>query len=355
VKMTRVYIGHLSYRVRERDLEKFFRGFGKIREVLLKNGFGFVEFDDDRDADDAVYELNGRELDGERYFTTLGRRAGSRNGTPRPGCAQLYGHVSNCFRLFGRATAPVNRYGPPTRTDYRVIIENLSSRISWQDLKDRMRQVGDVTYADAHRRKRNEGVVEFASYSDMRRAIDKLDNTELNGRRIRVIEEKPIRSRRRSRTRSPTPAKRSRRSRSASASRSRSRTPRRAHSRSPRRSRSGSRRSRRGSSDSHSKSPVAKRKSHSRSRTPKKQKAASRSRSRSASNRKQLSRSRSRSASNKKRQSRSRSRSATNKRRVSRSRSRSASKKKRQSRSRSRSASTKKRLSRSRSRSASNR
>lgn len=26
-----------------------------------------------------------------------------------------------------------------------------------QDLKDRMRQVGDVTYADAHRRKRNEG------------------------------------------------------------------------------------------------------------------------------------------------------------------------------------------------------
>lgn len=34
-----------------------------------------------------------------------GRRAGSRNGTPRPGCAQLYGHVSNCFRLFGRATA----------------------------------------------------------------------------------------------------------------------------------------------------------------------------------------------------------------------------------------------------------
>lgn len=40
--MTRVYVGHLSYRVRERDLERFFRGFGKIREVLLKNGFGFV-------------------------------------------------------------------------------------------------------------------------------------------------------------------------------------------------------------------------------------------------------------------------------------------------------------------------
>ena len=24
------------------------------------------------------------------------------------------------------------RFGPPTRTDYRVIVENLSSRVSWQ-------------------------------------------------------------------------------------------------------------------------------------------------------------------------------------------------------------------------------
>lgn len=28
-----------------------------------------------------------------------------------------------------------DRYGPPTRTDYRLIVENLSSRCSWQDLK----------------------------------------------------------------------------------------------------------------------------------------------------------------------------------------------------------------------------
>ena len=26
----------------------------------------------------------------------------------------------------------LDKYGPPTRTDFRVIVENLSSRVSWQ-------------------------------------------------------------------------------------------------------------------------------------------------------------------------------------------------------------------------------
>ncbi len=39
---TRVYVGRLSYHVRERDLERFFKGYGRIREIMLKNGYGFV-------------------------------------------------------------------------------------------------------------------------------------------------------------------------------------------------------------------------------------------------------------------------------------------------------------------------
>lgn len=63
---SRVYVGGLPYGCRERDLERFFKGYGRIRDVLLKNGYGFVEFEDYRDADDAVYEMNGKELLGER-------------------------------------------------------------------------------------------------------------------------------------------------------------------------------------------------------------------------------------------------------------------------------------------------
>jgi len=69
----RVFIGRLSYRARESDVERFFKGFGKIRDINLKNGYGFVEFDDPRDADDAVYELNNRDLCGERVTVELAR------------------------------------------------------------------------------------------------------------------------------------------------------------------------------------------------------------------------------------------------------------------------------------------
>ena len=39
---SRLYIGRLSYHVRERDIERFFKNYGRIRELLLKNGYGFV-------------------------------------------------------------------------------------------------------------------------------------------------------------------------------------------------------------------------------------------------------------------------------------------------------------------------
>uniref|UniRef100_A0A668TQX4 RRM domain-containing protein n=1 Tax=Oreochromis aureus TaxID=47969 RepID=A0A668TQX4_OREAU len=71
--MPRVYIGRLSYHVREKDIQRFFSGYGKLMEIDLKNGYGFVEFEDNRDADDAVYELNGKELCGERVIVEHAR------------------------------------------------------------------------------------------------------------------------------------------------------------------------------------------------------------------------------------------------------------------------------------------
>ena len=58
-------------------------------------------------------------------------------------------------------------------------------------VQDYMRQAGEVTYADTNRGRRNEGVIEFRLYADMKRALEKLDGTLVNGRKIRLIEDRP--------------------------------------------------------------------------------------------------------------------------------------------------------------------
>jgi len=46
--MSRVYVGGLSSRARERDVEKLVRKFGRVKEISMKNGFCFIDFDDYR-------------------------------------------------------------------------------------------------------------------------------------------------------------------------------------------------------------------------------------------------------------------------------------------------------------------
>ncbi|KAG5674545.1 hypothetical protein PVAND_004505 [Polypedilum vanderplanki] len=307
---SRVYVGGLPYGTRERDLEKFFKGYGRTRDILIKNGYGFVEFEDYRDADDAVYELNGKELLGERVVVEPAR--GTARGSHRDRYDDRYGRRGGGGRYENSRNS--SRYGPPLRTEYRLIVENLSSRVSWQDLKDYMRQAGEVTYADAHKQNRNEGVVEFASAKDMKTAIEKLDDTELNGRRIRLVED----TRRNGRGRGGA--------RSSSSSRSRSRSRRRSRSRSRRSSRRSRDESRSKSRGSRSKSPVEKKKSRSNSRYSEKSRSRSRDSARSDSKRSNRDRNRSESNASDKGKSRSRDRSRSeDKNDKSRSRSRSRS------------------------------
>lgn len=61
----RVYVGGIGDDIRERDIEKFFKHF-KVAGISLKQGYGFVDFEDQRDADDAVYELDGKNCNGSR-------------------------------------------------------------------------------------------------------------------------------------------------------------------------------------------------------------------------------------------------------------------------------------------------
>ena len=49
---TTVFIGGLSDRARDRDIEDFFDKYGKVTQIRLRDRYGFVDFDDRRDAEE---------------------------------------------------------------------------------------------------------------------------------------------------------------------------------------------------------------------------------------------------------------------------------------------------------------
>ncbi|XP_055622377.1 serine/arginine-rich splicing factor 5-like [Toxorhynchites rutilus septentrionalis] len=321
---SRVYVGGLPRDTRERDLERFFKGYGRLCDIMIKNGYAFVEFEDHRDADDAVYELDGKDLLDERVSVELAR------GKPRGGDVRRGGRSEN--------VRGGSRYGPLRRSKYRVIVKNVSSRVSWQHLKAYLRQAGEVIYADTHRPRKNEGIVEFKSRRDMEKAIDKMDDTELNGRRIRLIENdgdrnnrgRSIDSRSRSRSRRRSRSRSDSSYRTRSESRSRSVSPKKRHCDRQKRYRERSRsRSRslngdakkycsRSRSESERRSRPRSDSKDNKSRSRSRSKDSARSRSRSKSERRSYSRSKSR-------DNKGRSRSKSYSRSLSRSSSRSNS------------------------------
>lgn len=252
--MPRVFLGNLPEDCRIEDIEDFFREHGRVRNVLIKQGkYGFCEFDRSRDAEDAVYEQHGRSLLGSRVVVELAKG-------PRGGEGE------------GRRAPWVSKYGPPQRTRYRIKVTNLSSRISWQDLKDVLRKAGEVTFAEAHTSRLHEGRVELATREDLQRVMERCQGKELNGRQIKLIQDCDSRSSSRSRSRSRR--SRSKRSRSRGSRSRRSGSKSRSRSRSRRRTRSRSERSGRSRSRSSSKSrSKSKWRSKSRSRSRSKNKS----------------------------------------------------------------------------------
>ncbi|XP_021722307.1 serine/arginine-rich splicing factor RS2Z32-like isoform X2 [Chenopodium quinoa] len=70
---TRLYVGRLSSRTRSHDLEDLFSRYGRVRDVDMKRDYAFVEFSDPRDAEDARYSLNARDVDGCRIIVEFAK------------------------------------------------------------------------------------------------------------------------------------------------------------------------------------------------------------------------------------------------------------------------------------------
>eukprot|EP00249_Psilotum_nudum_P015832 c25540_g2_i1 orf=788-1618(-) len=264
-----LYVGNLPGDIREREVEDLFYKYGPIVDIDLKwpprpPGYCFIEFEDARDAEDAIRGRDGYNFDGHRLRVEL-----AHGGRGPSSSSDRYSSYSS-----GGRPAGVSR-----RSVFRVVVSGLPSSASWQDLKDYMRRAGDVCFAQVFRDGSGSmGIVDYTNHDDMKYAIRKLDDTEFRNpfsksyirvkedkgnaaRRSRSYSHSRSQSRSRSRSRSTRSQTHSRSrshlqsrspsdsrspARSASRNRSGSRSPRvhslpKGHSRSLSRSRSGSR------------------------------------------------------------------------------------------------------------------
>ena len=89
---TRLFVGNIPYSATEDSLKELFsRNERTVVDVKIitdrvtgrSRGFGFVELSSDTEAENAMTELNGFEMDGRRLTVNEAReRQGSRGGGP---------------------------------------------------------------------------------------------------------------------------------------------------------------------------------------------------------------------------------------------------------------------------------
>jgi RNA recognition motif-containing protein len=79
-----IYVGNLSFEVKEENLQATFEAYGQVSSATIvrdkysgqPRGFGFVEMPDQNEARTAIANLNGKEL--------LGRQMNVNEARPRP-------------------------------------------------------------------------------------------------------------------------------------------------------------------------------------------------------------------------------------------------------------------------------
>ncbi len=87
----RLFVGGLPYSVTTEQLNEIFSKAGKVTSANViidkftgnSKGFGFVEFEDDKEADEAIKKLHDTEIEGRKITVNVARpledRGGQRN------------------------------------------------------------------------------------------------------------------------------------------------------------------------------------------------------------------------------------------------------------------------------------
>ncbi|CAE7422991.1 unnamed protein product [Symbiodinium sp. CCMP2456] len=202
----KVFVGNLPYSVTWQALKDHMRQCGEVLRcdilaepgtALGSKGCGIVEYASAASAQRAIRDLSDSELKGRLIFVREDRE----DDVPYRG-----------RRLQDRAPAPMrarsrsydDRKWRPVRGGYsaeggsgcRVFVGNLAYSVTWQELKDHMRDAGQVMFCQILKEpgtalgSKGCALVEYSTPKEARKAINMMTDSELRGRKIWVREDR---------------------------------------------------------------------------------------------------------------------------------------------------------------------
>jgi RNA recognition motif-containing protein len=76
-----IYVGNLPFSISDGDLEKLFSQFGTVSEIKIitdrdtgrSKGFGFVEMANQSEGEEAIKQLDGKEIDGRNIKVNVAK------------------------------------------------------------------------------------------------------------------------------------------------------------------------------------------------------------------------------------------------------------------------------------------
>jgi len=176
-KYTNVFIKNLDEKVDDEHLKNMFTPFGTIKSAIImrddqgkSKGFGFVNFENPEEAEDAVTKLNDTEIDGKTVFVGRAQKKSERESELRSKFEQM--KMEHMTKYQG-----VNLY-----------IKNLDDDIDDTKLRGIFDQFGTITSAkvmsDPKGGSKGFGFVCFSTPEEATKAV-----TEMNGK---IVGSKPL-------------------------------------------------------------------------------------------------------------------------------------------------------------------
>ncbi|XP_074568342.1 serine/arginine-rich splicing factor RS31-like isoform X3 [Curcuma longa] len=159
--MRPVFCGNLDNDTSHSDLDRLFSKYGRVDRIDMKFGYAFIYFDDERDAEDAIYRLDGIPFGYSRRKLSVEWSRGER-GRERDG------------------SRPATNT-KPTRTLFVINFDPIRTRD--RDLERHFEPYGTITNI---RIRRNFAFIQFKTQEEATKALDNTNMSKILDRMVTV-------------------------------------------------------------------------------------------------------------------------------------------------------------------------